>query len=129
MYYRTMGKLVASHHPRRHIKSVNYALRGIMHAVLNEANFRVQLAIATVCLLAGLFYKISIFEWIAIVLVCGMLLSAELINTAIEEFIDHLIHEHHEGARVIKDLTAGYVLTTALCALIVFLLIFLPKIF
>ena len=123
-----MGKLISSHHPRRQLKSFNYAFRGIVHAVANEANFRVQLAIVLVTFLAGLYYKIEVIEWISLIVVCGMLLSAELINTAIEEFIDHLIHEHHEGARVIKDLSAGYVLTTAVCALAVFLLVFVPKV-
>lgn len=95
----------------------------------NEANFRIQLAVASVGIIAGVYYKISSFEWIAVVLVAGMLLSAELINTTIEEFIDHLIHEHHEGARIIKDLSAGYVLTVAICALAVLLLVFAPRIF
>lgn len=111
------------------MNSFKHAFRGIFHAVTNEANFRIQIAIASVGVIAGIYYKISYFEWIAIVLVSGMLLSAELINTAIEEFIDHLIHEHHEGARIIKDLSAGYVLTVSICALAVFLLVFVPKIF
>lgn len=129
MYYISVGRLISSHHPKRQLKSFKYALRGILHATVNEANFRTQLAIALVSIIAGFFYRIQLVEWIALIVVCGMLLSAELINTAIEEFIDHLIHEHHEGARVIKDLSAGYVLTTAICALAVFLLVFVPKIF
>jgi undecaprenol kinase len=123
-----MGTLIASHHPRRQLNSFKYAFRGILHATANEANFRTQLAIVIVSAIAGVVYKIELVEWLSLVVVCGMLLSAELINTAIEEFIDHLIHEHHEGARVIKDLSAGYVLTTAMCALVVFLLVFVPKI-
>lgn len=123
-----MGRLISSHHPRRHLNSFKHALRGIYHATANEANFRIQLAIVCVSVIAGFYYHIQLVEWISLVVVCGMLLSAELINTAIEEFIDHLIHEHHEGARVIKDLSAGYVLTTAFCALAVFLLVFVPKI-
>lgn len=129
MYYYTVGRLISSHHPRRQLKSFKYAVRGILHATANEANFRVQLAIVLVSVVAGFYYEIQPIEWIALVVVCGMLLSAELINTAIEEFIDHLVHEHHDGARVIKDLSAGYVLTTAICALAVFLLVFVPKIF
>jgi diacylglycerol kinase len=124
-----MGKLISSHHPKRQLTSFKYAFRGIYHAAANEANFRTQLAIVLITMLAGFYYRIQLVEWISLVVVCGMLLSAELINTAIEEFIDHLIHEHHEGARVIKDLSAGYVLTTALCALLVFLLVFVPKIY
>jgi len=124
----TMGKIISSHHPKRQLKSFKYAMRGIVHATINEANFRTQLAIVLVSIIAGFYYRIQLLEWIALVVVGGMLLSAELINTAIEEFIDHLIHEHHEGARVIKDLSAGYVLTTAICTLAVFLLVFVPKI-
>lgn len=123
-----MGRLISSHHPRRHLRSFKYALRGILHATANEPNFRIQLAIVLVSVIAGFFYHIQLLEWVALVVVGGMLLSAELVNTAIEEFIDHLIHEHHEGARVIKDLSAAYVLTTAICALAVFLLVFVPKI-
>lgn len=123
-----MGRLISSHHPRRQLKSFKHAARGIIHATTNEANFRIQLAIVVVSIIAGFIYHIQLMEWIALVVVCGMLLSAELVNTAIEEFIDHLIHEHHEGVRVIKDLSAGYVLTTAVCALAVFLLVFVPKI-
>lgn len=124
-----MGRIISSHHPRRHLRSFKYALRGVYHATANEANFRIQLAVVTASVIAGLVYKINLMEWLSLVVVCGMLLSAELINTAIEEFIDHLIHEHHEGARVIKDLSAGYVLTTAICALVVYLIVFVPKIF
>lgn len=124
-----MGRLISSHHPSRHIRSFKYAARGIYHATANEANFRIQLAIVLVTVVAGLIYSISVIEWLAIVVASGMLLSAELLNTTIEEFVDHLIHEHHEGVRIIKDLAAGYVLTTAFCALAVYLLVFVPKIF
>ena len=124
-----MRRIIASHHPRRHVSSFKYALRGITHALENEANFRVQIALTGTAIIAGLFYKICPFEWMAIILACGTLLSAELMNTTIEEFIDHLIHEHHEGVRVIKDLAAGYVLIVSIFTLVVFLLVFLPKIF
>lgn len=113
----------------KRIKSFKHAFRGIFHATYNEVNFRIQISIITIIILGGIFYKINLFEWLSIVVVSGMLLSAELLNTTIEEFIDHLIKDHHEGARVIKDLAAGYVLVTAFCALVVYLLIFVPRIF
>ncbi|MBU0649926.1 diacylglycerol kinase family protein [Patescibacteria group bacterium] len=124
-----MGRFISSHHPGRRFASFKYALRGIYHATANEVNFRIQLSIVLVSMVAGVVYQLHLFEWLALVVVSGMLLSAELINTTIEEFIDHLIHDHHEGARIIKDLSAGYVLTTALCALAVYLIVFGPKIF
>lgn len=129
VYYIYMRRLIASHHPQRRLNSFKYALRGIYHATANEANFRIQLAIVLTSVVAGVVYHLHLFEWLSLVVVSGMLLSAELINTALEEFIDHLIHEHHEGVRVIKDLSAGYVLVTAFCALAVYLIVFVPKIF
>ncbi len=66
-------------------------------------------------------------EWSLIVISLGFLLAAEMVNTVVEEFIDHLIKEYHEGARIIKDLSAGFVLTAGAGALIVTLLILVPK--
>jgi diacylglycerol kinase len=114
-----------SHHPIRHARSFSYAFSGILHAIINEANFRVQIFITIIAIVLGIYYKISTIEWSVLVLSLGFLLSAELINTTVEEFVDHLVQEHHEGARVIKDLSAGYVLTAAITTLIVMILVFL----
>ena len=119
-----MRRLLSSHHPIRHVKSFKYALAGIFHAILNEANFRVQIVIVAICVIMGLHYKITNTEWGLLTISMGLLLSAELLNTVVEEFIDHLIHEHHEGARVIKDLSAGFVLVAAFTTLIIIALIF-----
>lgn len=119
-----MKRFVASHHPIRHFNSMKYAFRGILHAFLNEPNFRVQIIITLVAGFFAFHFNISQIEWLFLVLAMGSLLSAELVNTVIEEVIDHLIHEHHEGARVIKDLSAGFVLTTSLTALVILILIF-----
>ncbi|HSX39085.1 MAG TPA: diacylglycerol kinase [Candidatus Saccharimonadales bacterium] len=119
-----MKTIVTAHHPVRHLNSFKYALRGISHAFLNEANFRVQLVITIFSGALGFYFKISSIEWAFLVLSLGSLLSSEIINTVIEEFIDHLIHEHHEGARIIKDLSAGFVLTTSITTLFILILVF-----
>jgi len=119
-----MKRIVASHHPLRHAGSLKFALKGIWHAFLNEPNFRVQIIITLVAGFLGFRFNISAIEWALLVLAMGSLLSAEIINTVIEEFMDHLIKEHHEGARIIKDLSAGFVLTTSLMTLTILLLIF-----
>lgn len=116
-----------SHHPRRHFNSFKYAFAGLTHIFKNEANFRVQTAYLVLCVVLGLFYKIDALEWVLLMIGCGMLLAGEIINTAIEEFIDHLIHEHHEGARIIKDLSAAYVLVNSFVAVLTFIYVFLPR--
>lgn len=123
----SMHKLFKSHHPVRHVKSFKYAFQGLFHALLNEANFRIQTVFSLLTLGLGLYLKISHTDWGLLILANGFLLAAEMINTVVEEIIDNLIKEHHEGARIIKDLAAGFVLTAGLTALAIFLLIFGQK--
>jgi undecaprenol kinase len=119
-----MINLLKSHHPLRHARSFKFAFQGIFHALLNEANFRVQVVIVIIATVFGIHFKISNIEWALLIITMGSLLSAEMINTAIEEFIDALIKEYHDGAKVIKDVSAGFVLITAIIALLVLILIF-----
>jgi undecaprenol kinase len=124
-----MRHTLQSHHPRRHLNSFKYAVRGIIHAIKFEANFRVEVGIGIAAVFFAVYFKVSSLDWLFLTLAIGMLLSAELINTVVEEFIDHLIHEHHEGVRVIKDLCAGFVLIVALSMLCVLVFIFGPKVY
>jgi diacylglycerol kinase len=119
-----MFQLLKSHHPMRHARSFKYAFQGIFHALLHEANFRVQVLIVIASTILGIHFKIDNTEWGLLVISMGLLLSAEMINTVVEEVIDNLIKEYHEGAKVIKDLSAGFVLITAFVALIILFLIF-----
>ncbi len=123
-----MINVIKSHHPLRHIKSFKYAFQGIFHAFLNEPNFRVQLLIVAISTALGFYFHISKIEWGFLVLTLGMLLSAEILNTIVEEFIDNLIKEYHEGAKVIKDMSAGFVLTSAVISLVILYLVFWDKI-
>lgn len=129
LYYIRMHQILQSHHPMRHVKSFRYAFEGLFHALLNEANFRVQIIIAAATAFAGFYFKITTTEWAIIIITMGLLLSGEMVNTVIEEFIDHLIAEESEAAKIIKDLGAGFVLVTALSTLVILALIFGPKIY
>jgi diacylglycerol kinase len=124
-----MKNVFMSHHPLRHARSFKHAFEGIWHALLNEANFRVQILIVFAACSLGVFYRISNTEWGLLVLSMGALLAAEIINTVVEEFIDVLIKEQHEGAKVIKDMSAGFVLIAAAAALVILYLIFGQRLF
>jgi diacylglycerol kinase len=113
----------------RHAKSFKHAFEGIWHALLNEPNFRVQILIVIVACSLGVHYRISNIEWGLLVISMGLLLTAEIVNTVVEEFIDVLIKEYHSGVKVIKDMSAGFVLISAGVVLVLLYLIFGHRMF
>ena len=119
-----MSNIFKSHHPIRHAKSFKHAFEGIWHALLNEPNFRVQIVIVIIACSLGVYYHISNTEWGLLVIAMGLLLTAEIVNTVVEEFLDVLIKEYHDGVKVIKDMAAGFVLISAGVALVILYLIF-----
>lgn len=124
-----MNGIFRSHHPIRHAKSFKHAFEGIWHALLHEPNFRVQILIVLIASSLGVFYKITNTEWGLLAISMGMLLMAEVVNTVVEEFIDVLIKEYHEGVKIIKDMSAGFVLISAGVALVILYLIFAHRMF
>jgi diacylglycerol kinase len=119
-----MRHFLKSHHPVRHAKSFKYAFEGILHALVHEPNFRVQLVIVAVSTWLGFYFKISNIEWGLLIISMGLLLAAEMLNTVVEEFMDHLIKDYSQGVKIIKDCAAGFVLITALTTLAILVLIF-----
>ena len=110
------------------IKSFKYATNGIISAIKTEQNIRVHLLIMEFVILFGLLFKISVFEWI-IILICFMVvISSELFNTALEKCVDLASPNKNEIAKLAKDISAGAVLITAIFAAIIGIIIFLPKI-
>jgi diacylglycerol kinase len=109
------------------IKGFVYALNGIWHASITQLNFRVHLVCAIVAVYAGYALHISNDEWLWIIFCIGMVLVAELLNTAIEFLTDLVSPEYNKKAGLVKDMAAGAVLITAITALTIGFLIFVPK--
>jgi len=124
-----MHEIFKSHHPIRHARSFKHAFEGIFHALLHEANFRVQAVIVILSVVSGIYFKITNTEWGLLIISMGFLLAAELLNTVVEEFIDHVIKEYDEGAKIIKDMAAGFVLITAFVTAAIIYLVFWGKVF
>ena len=78
--------------------------------------------------IAGWYYQLNSSEWLWIIAASGMVLGAELFNTAIEVLVDLVSPEIHPKAKIIKDVAAGAVLIAAFAAVLIGLIIFLPKI-
>lgn len=109
-------------------KSFKYAISGLVYAFKEEQNFRVHTVAAIASIILGFVLKISLFEWIAIVICISLVLMAELINTIFERIVDILKPRLHPYAEKIKDMMAGIVVVAAALSLVLALLIFLPKI-
>ena len=123
-----LNNIFSQHSTKRHIRSFYYAGRGLKHVFLNEANFRIHFLIGSLASVLAYLLHFSHIEWVLLVFAIGFVLITEIINSLIEELIDHLVQEHHESARIIKDLGAATVLTAAILSVIVGLFLFLPKI-
>ncbi len=105
------------------------AWRGIRLAVASQQNLKIHLAIATMVILAGIYFQIRITEWLAIVLAIGLVISAEMMNTALENIVNLVSPAHQPLAGKIKDLTAGAVLVLAITAVIIGVIIFIPYLY
>lgn len=109
-------------------KSVGHALDGIEYAVNHERNVKIEILFAILTSILGFILKISLLEWVVIVLVIAMVLALELVNTAIERTVDLVTKDYHDLAKAAKDVAAGAVLIMSMFSVIIGLIIFLPKI-
>jgi diacylglycerol kinase (ATP) len=112
---------------RSRLKSFKYAFEGIGSLIRNEHNSRIHLAAAILAIIFGLLLRITRSEWVAIVIVIGLVFVAELINSAIELMADLINPEFNQGIKQIKDYAGAAVLISAIIALITGSLIFIPK--
>lgn len=111
------------------IKSATHAFRGLSIVLKTTHNAWLQIFFGILALYLGYILNISHFEWIALVFAIFIVLITETINTAIEVDIDLTSPEYHPYARDTKDIAAGAVLLSVILALVVGLIIFLPKIY
>ncbi len=116
--------IIKSHHPIKHLKSFKYAFEGVLHALTHEANFRIQILITAISVGLGFYFQITASEWGILIIAFSSLLSAEVINTSIENFIDFLIPKKSNVVKIVKDLSAGFVLINAIACLAVLVIIF-----
>ena len=110
-------------------RSVSYAWRGLKIIALTQHNFWVQILAAAAVTIMGIYYRISPTEWCLLVLATVAVLVAESFNTAIEIDIDLTSPDEHPYARDTKDVAAGAVLLCVFGAVIVGIIIFIPKVF
>ena len=109
------------------ITSFKYAFQGVFSAIKTERNLKIHISIMILVIIAGIFFKISKMEWIICIILFGLVISLELVNSAIETTVDIAMPEINEKAKNAKDMAAGAVLVSAIAAAIIGLIIFVPK--
>ncbi len=114
---------------KRFLSSFGFAFKGLAYAFKTQLNFRVHCIALILVIGLGLFFKLDKGEWLWIAVAVVMVLSAELINTALEVLVDLVSPQIHPKAGAIKDLAAAAVLVAAMGAVVIGLLIFFPKFF
>lgn len=110
--------------------SFQFAAKGLLIALKSQRNFKIDLIIGAIVLIAAAFLRFSFVEMAVLVLIIGFMLFAELINTVIEFVVDaYFGNKYSILAKMAKDISAGAVLISAIVSIIAGLLLFLPRIF
>jgi diacylglycerol kinase len=109
--------------------SFSYAWQGIKGLLRTEHNSWIHLGLTLLVIILAIYYRISRSECIFLIIVTAIVWAAELFNTALEKSMDFISRENHPQIKLIKDLAAAAVLISALAALAVGAIIFVPKIF
>lgn len=111
------------------IKSIAFAFKGTLYLIRTEASIQVQFVIALLVTGLGFYFNISKVEWFVQILAIGLVMSIESINTAIEALTDFIHPEYHKKIGIIKDISAGAVFIASFFAIIVGLIIYIPKLY
>ena len=113
---------------RAFMRSVGYAVEGIVYAMRTQRHIRFHLiAIVLVCIAAA-WVRLSPLEWALLLIMCAVVLSLEMLNTAIELTVDRMGLERHPLAKAAKDVAAGAVLLAVVFAIVVGILLLGPPI-
>ena len=111
----------------RFLRSFGHAARGLAVGFRTQRNLRVHALATAVVVALGLWHRIERWEWCALLLACGLVVAAELGNTAIEWLADRVTREREPAIRNVKDAAAGAVLAASLVAAAVGAFVFVPR--
>ena len=114
---------------KKQLRSFRYAWQGIWCCVGKEQNLSFHLIATVLVVVAGFMLHLSRMEWMVVTLCIGMVIAAELFNSAIEKLVDIVWPEWNPLAGNVKDIAGGAVLVCAIVSGITGLIVFLPHIF
>lgn len=109
------------------IVAVKYAAKGFWILITSENSIIAQVIIGIIMTIFGFLMNISATEWLFQIFAIGLVLVAESLNTAIEKIADFIHPEYHKQIGRIKDISAGAAFFAAIFAVIIGLIIYIPK--
>lgn len=111
------------------VASMEFAITGIITAFKEERNMRKHMISAILAIIAGTVFRISVTEWLFLLLAIFLVITFEIINSAIENVVDLASNYHFSMlAKNAKDMAAGAVLIISGYTVLTGLIIFVPKI-
>ena len=108
-------------------QSLAFAFAGVCHALHSQRNLRIHFGFASAAVFLGFALRISRAEWAVVVALIALVISLELLNTAVEALVDLASPTFHPLAKTAKDTAAGAILVVALGSAAAGLIIFLPR--
>lgn len=100
-------------------EALKNSINGIVLAFISESNIKIDVVATIVVIIAAIIIKVTYIEMLILVLTIGLVLFAEMFNSAIENTVDLITEEYNEKAKIIKDISAGAVLITSIAAVII----------
>ena len=114
--------------PSRVVYSTLYSIDGLLYAYKDEKSLILHAVLSFLAIFLGFVLKISINQWSVLLIVLGVILTIELLNTAIEAIVDMVTLEYHELAKITKDCGSAATFVASVIGFIIALVIFVPKI-
>jgi diacylglycerol kinase len=113
---------------KRFIRSFKYAFEGINYALNNDQNLVIHFIVALLVITISVLLRVTPYEMGLLGLTILVVISAEMVNSAIEKMVDLITKEHRAEAKIAKDVSSGMVLLTTIGSVIIGVLIFFPYI-
>lgn len=109
------------------LRSFGFALEGLAYALRTQRNMRIHFVAAFVIITLCTVMQVSTLETMAVLFAVSLVITLELVNTAVEHIVDLHTRELHPLAKAAKDVSAAAVFIAAANALVVAYLIFFDK--
>lgn len=127
------GKYVESLHLKklgfkRALMSFKFSFEGLKYAYTHEQSLILHVLVMIIVIACAIGFQISPIQWVIIIVIGALILSAELFNTAIEAVVDMITEEYHPLAKVAKDTASAACFITDLIAFGMWMFVFIPKI-
>ncbi len=106
-------------------QAFRYAILGIKSGIVGQRNIKIHIVIAILALIACAILRCTYIEWAIVIVLIGIVIAAELFNSAIESAVDLASLEINNLAKLAKDIAAGAVLVLSIVAAVVGLIIYI----